>query len=302
MTLNDEHVAFIIKTLHQRGLLLDGLHDEVVDHVCSAVEDYMNNGKNFAEALDLVIATFGHSEGIQQLQEETIISENFKLRLMIKNYLTIAVRNLRKQSFYTLINVFGLAVGLASCLLILLYVNQELSFDKHHREYERIYRVDAEIVFGANHHRLAVTPGPLAEALRHDFPEVQNVARFWNSGSALVKRTDQNFKETRVIMGDSSIFNVFTIPFIEGSPARALHEPNTMVISEAIAHKYFPGESALGQSLIVENKNNYKITGVYANMPVNSHFHFDMILSLVTAEYHKDQSWPDLSAVDFSKN
>ena len=199
---------------------------------------------------------------------------------MIKNYMTIALRNLRKHSFYTAINVLGLAIGIASCLLIVLYINQELSYDRHNENYDRIYRVDSEIKFGANHLIMAVTPAPLADALRNDYPEVETSGRFWNRGSVLVKRVDQNIKETDVIYADSSILNIFTIPFIQGNPKNALNDPFAMIISQKAAEKYFPRENPIGQTLIIENKDNYKITGVFENMPVTSHFQFDIIMPL----------------------
>jgi putative ABC transport system permease protein len=210
---------------------------------------------------------------------------------MLKNYFTIAFRNLKKHRFYTFINIFGLAIGIASCLLIMLYITDELSYDKHHVFADRVYRVDSEIKFGPNHLHMAVTPAPLADALRNDFPEVEHSGRFWNKSSILVKRTDQNIKETETIMADSSIFNIFTIPLIEGNLKEALRDPFTMVISERTAKKYFPGENAIGQTLIIENKDNYKITGVYQDMPATSHFHFDMILALISNDYNKDANW-----------
>jgi putative ABC transport system permease protein len=210
---------------------------------------------------------------------------------MLKNYITIAFRNLRKHRFYTFINILGLAVGIASCLIILLYVTNELNYDRHHKFADRIYRIDCEIKFGPNHLRLAVAPAPMSEALRSDYPEVETSGRFWNSGSMLFKRTDQNIKENEVVFADSSVFNIFTIPFLQGNPREALRDPFTMVISKKAAEKYFPGENPIGQSLIVDNKDNYKITGVYENMLTTSHFHFDLILALVSSKYNLDQQW-----------
>ncbi|MBS1487185.1 MAG: ABC transporter permease [Bacteroidetes bacterium] len=210
---------------------------------------------------------------------------------MLRNYFTIAFRNFKKQSFYSLINILGLAIGLASCLIIVLYVTNELSYDRYHQDADRIYRVNCEIKFGANHLNMAVTPAPMADALRRDYPEVEHAARFWGDGSILVKRVDQNIKETEVVYADSSIFKVFTIPFVQGNAALALREPHTLVMSQRAAQKYFPGENPVGQTLIIENKDSYKVTGVYQNIPANSHFHFDFMLALVSTEYNKDQNW-----------
>lgn len=291
MNLSSEHIDFIIKDLHYRGLVVENLHDELIDHVCAAVETRMEKGIRFADAYAEVIRSFGHDEGIQETQKQVIQTENKIASTMFKNYFTIAVRNLRKHSFYTAINVLGLAVGIASSLIIVTYIFDELSFDRHHADADRIYRVEAEIKFGPNHLMLAVTPAPLAEAFRSDYPEVEVVGRFWNDGSALVKRVDQNIKEDRAIYADSSVFRIFTIPFLKGNPNTALRDPNTMVISKRAADKYFPNEDPLNQTLILENKYQYKVTGVYEDMPATSHFQFDIMMALSTIEYNKDGNW-----------
>src|ERR1044071_357016 len=123
--LSAEHIDFIVKDLHRRGLLMDGLKDEVVDHVCSAVESEISSGARFMDAYVKVIATFGGDDGLRETQDQTIRSENKNLTAMLQNYFTIAFRNLKKQRFYTLINVAGLAVGVASCLIIVLFVINE---------------------------------------------------------------------------------------------------------------------------------------------------------------------------------
>lgn len=291
MNLSSEHIDFIIKDLHRRGLVVENVQDELIDHVCSAVESRMTTGARFAEAYSEVLKSFGHDEGIQETQKQVIQSENKRTHIMLRNYFTIALRNLRKHSFYTAINVLGLAVGIASCLVIVAYISNELSYDKHHADADRIYRVDCEIKFGPNHLKLAVTPAPLAEAFRNDYAEVEAIGRFWNDGSMLVKRTDQNIKENRAIYADSSIFRIFSIPFIQGDPKTCLRDPYTMVISKSAAQKYFPNEDALNQTLILENKDSYKITGVYEDMPATSHFQFDIMMALVSVDYNKDGNW-----------
>lgn len=291
MRLSDEHVCYIIKDLHQRGIVAEDIQNEIIDHVCSSVEDEMRDGKNFAEAYQFTIARFGHNEGLLQVQREVVIAENRNATIMLKNYLLIAIRNLRKNGFYTGINIAGLAVGISTCIVIVLYLLHELSYDRHHAAADRIYRVDCEVKFGPNHLRLAVAPGPMAEALRNDYPEVEASARFWNVGSMLFRRTEQNFKEQHAAFADSSVFSVFTVPLIQGNPKSALTEPYTMVISKRTAEKYFPGENPVGQTLIVENKDSYKITGVYEDIPPTSHFQLDLMLSLVSADYNKDPNW-----------
>jgi len=299
--LSESNINFIIKDLNHRGIIAEGIQEELIDHVCTAVESKMEQGIRFADAYNEVLQSFGHEQGLQQTQNEVVRTENNYTSIMLKNHFIIAIRNLRKQSFYTLINILGLAVGIASCLVIVAYITNEISFDQHHADADRIYRVDCEIKFGPNHMRLAVSPGPLAEAFRADFPEVEAVGRFWNDGSMLIKRTDQNIKEPLVVYADSSVFRVFTIPFIQGNPEQALRDPNTMVISKTAAEKYFPNENPLGQTLIVENKDAFKITGVYEDMPTTSYFRFDMMLALITHPYHKDPQWLSNNFTTFVK-
>jgi putative ABC transport system permease protein len=173
-----------------------------------------------------------------------------------------------------LISVLGLAIGMACCILILLYVQNELSYDRHQQNAERIYRVAGDIKFGGNHFQLAVAPAPMAEALVRDFPEVVAAARFRNYGSSLVKKAgEQNFKEERVSFADNAIFDIFTIPMLAGDSKAALTAPNTVVISQAMAKKYFGNSDPVGQSLIFYNNDTYKVTGVIADMPDNGHFH-----------------------------
>lgn len=291
MKLSNDHIDYIIKDLHYRGIVADGIQEELIDHVCSSVEEEMKQGHRFIDAYQKVLNRFGHHSGLLATQQLVVRTENKNKSFMLKNYFTIALRNLKKHRFYTAINVLGLAIGIASCLTIVLYISNELSYDRHHRDADRIYRVNSEIKFGANHLKMAVTPAPLADGLRTDYPEVEHTARFWNNSSILIKRVDQNIRETAGVYADSSIFNIFTIPFIQGNPKLALHDPYTMVISQKAAEKYFGDENPIGQTLIVENKDTYKITGVYENMPATSHFNFDVMLALVSTNYNKDDSW-----------
>ena len=244
--LSEENIAFIIKGLHYRGIIYETLQDELVDHICASVEHEMENGTRFIDAYEKVLVAFGRSAGMQETQRQTLQSENQRFRNMLRNYFTIAFRNLKKHRFYTSVNVLGLAVGIASCLIIVLYVSQELRYDRHHRDIDRIYRVDCEIKFGPNHMRLAVSPAPMAEALRQDYPEVETSARLWNSGSMLVKKTDQNIKETEAIYADSSIFQHLHDSFSSGNPKQALRiqydgdQPTS-------SRKIFPGRKPRGK-------------------------------------------------------
>jgi len=207
---------------------------------------------------------------------------------MIKNYLRVAFRNLRRNKGFTAINIVGLAIGLATCLLILLYVLDELSYDRFNKDADRIYRVDGDIKLGGNHFITATSPGPMGPALRQDYPEVEQETRFRGRGGFLVRKGAQNIREDRVTYADSTLFRVFTLPMIAGDPATALQEPRTVVITEKIARKYFNSTDIVGRSLVVDDTRNYKITGVIKDLPSNAHFNFDFFISLSGLEESRD--------------
>ena len=206
---------------------------------------------------------------------------------MLKNSLTIAWRNLRKHSLYSLINIVGLAIGVAASLVITLFVIDELSYDTYNKKADRIYRVEAEVKFGGNQFKMTYRSAPEASTLIHDYPEVESAVRFRSAGSYLVRTVEakENFKEKYVVWADSTFFKIFSVNVLEGDPTSALTEPSSIAISKRIADKYFPGKSALGHSLILDNNYNAKITAVYENIPAASHFHFDIIFSL-------EGNWP----------
>lgn len=289
--LTSEHIDYIVKDLNYRGIFAEGIQDELIDHICSSVEAEMASGKKFIDAYHLILKSFGHTAGLRDTQKKVIQSENIKPTNMLKNYFTIALRNLRKHSFYTFINVAGLSVGLAICFIILLFVINETSYDKHFGNADRIYRTKSEIKFGGNHYNMLYAPPILASALVAEYPEVEAAVRFRERGSYLVKRNIDNIKEDNVIWTDKDFFKVFSIPVIAGNAETALAEPNTIAISEKIADKYFPGENALGQTLILDNKMDMKITAIYKTLPQNTHFHFDILISMEGLDEAKRLVW-----------
>lgn len=210
---------------------------------------------------------------------------------MIKNYLTIAIRNLRKQSFYSLINIFGLSVGVAICMVIALFVLNEYSYDKHIPESDRIYRISNESVFGGKHSHTTYTPAPLVRTLPEEFPEVEAAVHFREQGSYLVKRESENLRENRVIWTSKDFFEVFDIKVLEGDKNTVLDEPKTTAISKVIADKYFPGESAIGQVLTLDDELEFRVTGVFEDIPENSHFHFQILLSAQNWPQAEDDMW-----------
>ena len=206
---------------------------------------------------------------------------------MLKNYFKIAWRNLTANKSFSLINILGLAIGIACCLLIVLWVTDELSYDTWNEKADRIYRVAPEI----NSEGYAVSPAPLAEALKEDFPEVETVVRFRYYGSSLVKNDIQNFNEPNIIYCDSTLFDVFSLQMIKGNPKKALSNPNSVVINETTSRKYFPNESPLGKTLTFDDKNEYNVTGVIKDMPDNSHFNYNFFVSLMGQEEASKGHW-----------
>ncbi len=210
---------------------------------------------------------------------------------MLKNYFKIAWRNLTANRSHALINLLGLAIGIACCLLIVLWVTDELSYDKWNEKADRIYRVAPEINFGGSHKHYAVAPAPLAEALRADFPEVETAVRFRNYGGSLVKRDIQNFNEPNIIYCDSTLFDVFSIKMVKGDPKTALAPPNTVVINKTTAQKYFPNDEPIGKTLTFDNRRDYTVSGVIEDMPTNSHFNFDFFVSLTGGREANNGVW-----------
>lgn len=210
---------------------------------------------------------------------------------MIKNFIKTAFRNLLKHKGFTAINILGLALGLATCLLIVFYVFDELSYDRYNTKADRIFRLNDEIKFGGVENPYAIAPPVAAAALKADFPEIEQVARFRNRGGNKVKKGTQNIQEDRMVYADNSIFDVFTLPMISGSPANALTDPHTVVITEATANKYFGRSNVVGQALTFNDTSQFKITAVIKNIPQQSHFHFDFIMSMPTIGESKDNSW-----------
>nr|WP_298792581.1 ABC transporter permease [uncultured Allomuricauda sp.] len=191
---------------------------------------------------------------------------------MLKNHFKIAWRSLKKQPFFTFLNIFGLAIGIAGSLLISLYIIDELSYDKMFADADRIHRINNDIKFGGEDRKFAVSPAPIAEALENDFSEVELATRFRTRGSALVKRTgtEVNVKELQSTFVDSTFFKMFGIKLLVGDIKTALTAPNTVVLTKTAAEKHFEINEALGQTLELNNSQTFTVTGVIDDLPKNS--------------------------------
>ncbi|HVW95080.1 MAG TPA: ABC transporter permease [Mucilaginibacter sp.] len=204
---------------------------------------------------------------------------------MITQYIKTAYRSVLKNKGFTAINIFGLAFGLATCLFILLYVVDELSFDRYNTNAGRIYRINEDLKLGDNNVLYAVCMPPLAQTLKSEFPEVEDAVRLKNAGSFHVKKGGEVILENNNVFADPSIFNVFTLPMIHGNPKTALKEPNTVVITESTALKFFNTDDVVGRTITVNDNQLLTVTGVIKDVPKTSHFNFDFFVSM--------SSWPD---------
>jgi putative ABC transport system permease protein len=211
---------------------------------------------------------------------------------MFKNYLTVAVRIIKRHKGFSFINILGLSLGMAASILIGLYIQHELSFDRHHANSDRIHRVCIRLG-EADPMRGAFTVPPMAAAMKSEFPEIEEAVRIspWPR-NYLVKSGDKQFLEKGIIYADGSIFSVFTIPFILGSPENALTEPQTIVLSQTAARKYFDTDNPVGRTLRFQDlQRDFKITGVVADCPATSHLRYEMIASLSSQRSSRDTGW-----------
>ncbi len=205
---------------------------------------------------------------------------------MIRNYIKVALRNLWKNKGYSAINIIGLSAGLATCLLILLYVWDELSYDKFNEKADRIYRVDSDIKFGGTDMKLSVSSDPMGATLKRDYPQVEQFTRIYASeGSKLIKKGTEFINEPKIAYVDSTFFDVFSFPLVNGNAKTALNDPNTCVISQSGAKKYFGTEDVIGKVIETSEKVSFKITALMKDMPSNSHFNYDILLSMDNVDY-----------------
>jgi putative ABC transport system permease protein len=214
---------------------------------------------------------------------------------MLRNYLLISLRNLRKHFLFSLINTSGLALGLATCFLLFTWITHELSYDKFHEKFERIHRVSMEYSFGGQVVRPSVSPTALLPALM-SIPETETGVRVYNPSQRtpfVVKYDTKLFEETKFYLADSTFFNVFSFILLQGNPAKALTEPYSVILTEAMAEKYFGKENPVGKTLFINNYRDYKVTGIIENPPSNSLIQFDFIGSFnsITAGQEKPTWW-----------
>ena len=210
---------------------------------------------------------------------------------MMKNYLKISIRNLFKQRSFTFINVFGFAIGMTCFILIMLYVSYELSFDRAIKDSDRIFRIAIERKYPDRVRNWGRTAFPVAATFQEEFPEIiQGTRLITNNNALLVTYGDKNIYSSRVVFGDPNFFEVFSIPLVKGSPASALAEPNSVVLTRETAEVVFGDADPMSQTLAINNVD-YTVTGITKDLPRNSHFHFDFLLSTGTIPDFDGRQW-----------
>ncbi|MBO6522204.1 MAG: ABC transporter permease [Balneolaceae bacterium] len=210
---------------------------------------------------------------------------------MFKNYLKIAFRNLKKHKVYSSINVIGLAAGLACFILVGLYISYETSFDKYHENKDELYRLVTTGGRDDNYGGIAKVTAPWGEAALTEISEIESMTRFVFHGTSLMRYKENRFFEGNGFFADSSALEMFTFPLIEGDPKTALDLPNSIIIDEDFAQRFFGEENPMGKTIIVSEETEYTVTGILEEVPSNSHFTFDFLVSLTSYTHPDIDDW-----------
>ncbi|MEQ9376790.1 MAG: ABC transporter permease [Imperialibacter sp.] len=280
------------------------------DHLCDAVLGDMMElherrvqklGKNKADWLFVWnVVQFLQPFAIKRTNEK---SQNSNNAAMFRNYLKVAWRSMLRQKMYTSIKIGGFALGIAACILITIFIRQELSYDKFYKDGENIYRVYNEFKEEGETNKWTSFPAPTAGIFKAEFPEVVKSGRlipyagWWYAGSNLFRRADQrqNTYEEGFVYADQSLLEILQVPMVYGQTENALADPYSIVISQTVADKYFPGEDPVGKAIILndDEKTPYKVGGVMRDFPNNTHLQFDFLITLTGVEFWEGEqtSW-----------
>jgi len=278
--------------LAESQVLEDGYRDELEAHVRDKIADLTGQGANPEEAFHEAVAAMGGSE---KIDDEFFKAHTTKrhgrpswrpprfMPALFWNYLKIALRKMRRQKGYSFINIAGLALGMACCLLIVFFIHHELSFDRFHQDADHIFRITLDAVLGGNPINAPRSPAPMAPDLVAMYPEVRSAARIIQQWSSLpVRFADKEFIQTKIAFADPALFDVFTFPLLRGDAKTALARPYTVVLAERTARMYFGTNNPVGKFLKFGERYDFEVTGVIKDVPQNSHLKFDLICSLET--------------------
>lgn len=289
--------------LNKNSALEDGYKEELESHLRDKIDHIISLGSSEEKAFEEAVKKIGEADSIGEDYFKTDTSgisgrppwkRSRWMPPLFSNYFKIGLRKIKRQKLYSLINIAGLAVGLACCAVIILYVTNELSYDTFHKDADRIYRVANHRINIVGEFWFSTTPGPLGPELKASYPQVEQAIRivppFENASHVLVVQGEKRFFESRIWFADKEIFQFFYIPFLQGNQQTALVNPNTVVITEGMAKKYFGEDAALGRTLQIEidydtgtvEIQDFEVTGVVRNSPANTHLKYDMFVSMPT--------------------
>lgn len=282
MELKKSQVRYIERDLIRKGVHYPPLREDLLDHICSEIETHLSDGARFKDAYHKALDKFLPEE-LTQTQKKTMYT--LTSLSILKSYFQTAYRNILRRKAYTAINVFGLTVSMSICILIFIFIRYELSYDQQHphsdtyRLTSTIKQADGQVI------RTAFTGAPWGPAMVEEFPELRETARIMKYRLDVLvsdNKTNSSFYESDLIWGDQNLLQFFDIQLVQGNQSSALSAPNTVVISEQTAKKYFGNESAIGQSITYNGEVNLVVTGVMDEMPENMHFKADLICSFST--------------------
>ncbi len=203
---------------------------------------------------------------------------------LFKNYVQSLLRNAVRDKYFTLLNMLGLAMGITAAILIFIYIQNQVSYDSHNEKFERIYRLEGDFFISEKTSLTAITQIPLGPTLKEEYPEIEEYARILPNQNQYFEKGEDTFKEDSIMLADSTLFKIFSVPFIAGNPETALSQPSTIVLSESLAKKYFGRTDVLGESMKTLDDDIYTITGVFEDLPANVHLRFNGLISAATIE------------------
>jgi len=295
-----------LKSFSKHGTFEHGAVREMELHLRDHIEDLIASGRSEQEAFKIAVGAFGD---INRLASEEFLNVKRKTTLrsvvhsaVVKSYYFTAIRHFFKHRNYFLINLSGLAIGMACFIMIALYVANELSYDRFHSRTSDIYRVNTKFTNPNGSGDRAVSHSPLARTMLNTYPEVESATRVLRIGTLRIGTAGsgrEHYSEDGILYTDSSFFDVFDFKLLKGNPKTALVKPASLVLTETYAKKYFGDEDPIGKQVTVEDDDRffYIVTGVVADVPANSHLQFDMLISLSTSERWNSDQWIASSAV-----
>ena len=235
------------------------------------------------------------------LLKSNVLSQKLINIAMVKSNLKVAYRSMMRHKFYTFLNLSGLAISIAACILITVYVKHELSYDRYHKDSDRIYRIASYLKFGDNEFHFPAAPAPMAATLLNDYPEVIEAGRIHGNFSVLMERDGQFYNQENITYADQEIFNILSFNVLLGDRNHLLDEPNTVVLTESEAIKYFGEDNPIGEILRFDSRIDLKVTGVIEDIPENSSLRPDMIITMLNDRSARSTNWLSNNFVTYLK-